>query len=212
LLLGRRRLDVQEVRWTDVCRSQYRLAEEVWTMTAGHWRHCLAVLTMALTSALGSAGPATAQDEATRTLTILAARCPAGYASDASADECDDAPVHGVTFRVGRPYTDFVITARTDDAGVVMFDIADLPYRGTVRIIEELPPGTARVVAYCVDDAGAPVTVTDEPFPDNDPPIAAALVTVGDAGDIRCDWYNVPAIDDGATPTSEASPTSEPAS
>ena len=129
------------------------------------------------------AGDVTAQEGATRTLTILAARCPAGYAGDASADECDDTPMPAVTFRVGRPYTDFVITARTDDDGiVVVFDITDLPYRGTIRVIEDLPPGTARVVAFCVDDAGTPLAITDEPFPDNDPPIAAALVTVGETG------------------------------
>jgi hypothetical protein len=176
-------------------------------MTAARWRQCLAVV-MTLTSALGPAGKVTAQDEATRTLTILAARCPAVYAGDASADECDDTPMPDVTFRVGRPYTDFVITARTDDEGIVVFDIAGLPLRGTIRVIEEMPPGTARVVPYCVDDAGAPVPISDEPFPDNDPPIAATLVTVGDAGDIRCDWYNVPGSEDDATPASEASPTS----
>ena len=137
---------------------------------------------------------AASQDGATRTLTILAARCPAVYAGDASADECDDAPVQDVTFRAGRPFTDFVITAHTDDEGLVVFDIADLPLRGTIRVIEETPPGTARVVPYCVDDAGTPLTITEEPFPDNDPPSAAALVTVGEKGSVHCDWYNVSAV------------------
>ena len=130
----------------------------------------------------------------TRTLTIFAARCPAGYAGDASADECDDAPVQDVTFRVGRPFTDFVITGRTNSDGIVVFDIAGLPYRGTVRVIEDLPLGAARVVAYCVDDAGTPLTIADEPFPDNDPPIAAALITVGETGNVHCDWSNVSAV------------------
>jgi hypothetical protein len=179
-------------------------------MTVARWRQCLAVV-MALATAQGSTGEVTAQDDATRTLTILAARCPVGYAGVASADECDDSPMPEVTFWVGRPYTDFVITARTDMEGIVAFEIADLPYRGTIRVIEELPPGTARVVAYCIDDAGVPVTITEEPLPDNNPPIAAALVTVGDAGDIRCDWYNVPGTIDGATPASQASATSAPA-
>ena len=177
-------------------------------MTAGRWRQSLAIVVLVLATAMWPTRDAAAQSGASRTLTILAARCPAGYTGDASADECDDSPMPDVTFRVGRPYTDFVITARTDDAGVVVFDIADLPLRGSIRVIEELPPGTARVVPYCVDDAGAPVPISDEPFPDNDPPIAAALVTVGEAGGIRCDWYNVPGSDEGATPASEASPTS----
>jgi hypothetical protein len=85
-------------------------------MTAGGWRQCFVVM-MALMSALGFAGGVIAQGGVTRTLTILAARCPAGYAGDASADECDNTPMPAVTFRVGRPYTDFVITTRTDDEG-----------------------------------------------------------------------------------------------
>ena len=158
-----------------------------------HGRQRLAVVLLVCAAAL-SPHAAASQDGATRTLTILTARCPAVYAGDASADECDDSPMPNVTFRVGRPFAHFVITARTDDAGVVMFDIAALPYRGTVRIFQELPTGTAHVVPYCIDDAGTPLTISEEPFPDNAPPIAAALVTVGDVGDIRCDWYNVPAI------------------
>jgi hypothetical protein len=179
-------------------------------VTDARWRQCLVVALLVCAVALRPRA-ATSQDGATRTLTILAARCPAGYMGDASADECDDFPMPDVTFRVGRPFSDFVITARTDDAGMVAFDIADLPLRGAIRVIEELPPGIARVVPYCVDDAGFPVTISDEPFPNNDPPIAVALVTVGDAGHICCDWYNVPGSNDKATPASEASPTSMPA-
>ena len=146
---------------------------------------------LGLAATLGLDDDVTAQDVARRTLTILAAECPAGYAEDASTDECDDSPMPDVTFRVSRPLTDFVITERTDDEGLVTFDIAGLPLRGTIRVIEELPPGIARTVAYCVDAAGTPVPISDEPFPDNDPPIAAAQVTVGNVGDVRCDWYNV---------------------
>jgi hypothetical protein len=212
LLLGRRRFDVPEDRGQYVQAKVTIAAARTAGVAASrtpvpHWRQRLAVVLLVCAAAL-SPHAATSQDGATRTLTILAARCPAGYTGDASADECDDSPMPDVTFRVGRPYTDFVITARTANAGVVVFDIADLPLRGSIRVIEELPLGTARVVPYCVDDAGVPVPISDEPFPDNDPPIAAALVTVGEAGGIRCDWYNVPGSDEGATPASEASPTS----
>jgi hypothetical protein len=82
------------------------------------------------------------------------------------------------------------LPGRTDSEGVVAFEIADLPYRGTIRIIEEFPPGTARVVAYCVDKAGTPLAITNEPVPKNDPPIVTALVTIREASDVRCDWYN----------------------
>jgi hypothetical protein len=160
-------------------------------MTAAPWRQCLVVV-MTLMSALGPAGKVAAHDEATRTLTILVARCAPGYAGDASAEECEETPMPGVTFRVGRPYSDFVITGRTDSEGIVAFGIAELPYRGTIRISEELPPGIAGAVVYCVDDAQTPLTITDEPVPDNDPPIASALVTVGETGDLRCDWYTIP--------------------
>ena len=162
-------------------------------MTAGDWRQCFVIM-MALVSALGLAGDVIAQGGVTRTLTILAARCPAGYAGDASADECDDTPMAAVNFRVGRPYTDFVITARTDDDGLVVFDITDLPYHGTIRVVEDLPPGIAGAVAFCVDDAGTPLALTEEPSPDNDPPITAALITVGETRNVHCDWYNVSAV------------------
>ena len=68
-----------------------------------------------------------AQDYASRTLTIFAALCPAGYAGDSFADECGDTPAVGTRFRVGRPLTDFFTTALTDDEGVVNFAIAGLP-------------------------------------------------------------------------------------
>jgi hypothetical protein len=97
-----------------------------------------------------------------------------------------------VTFRVGRPCTDFVFTGRAEIEGIKAFEIADLPYRGMIRIIEELPLGTARVGASCINEAGTPLTITDEPFPENDPPLSAALVAARETGDVRCDWYNVP--------------------
>ena len=180
-------------------------------MTNSQWRRCLTVVVMGLAMALGLSKEVTAQEEGARALTIFATRCTAGYPGHASADECDDTPMPNVTFRVGRPFTDFVMTARTDDAGMVTFDIADLPLRGTIRVIEELPPGTARVVTCCVDDAGIPAPITDAPVPDNDPPVAAADVSVGNAGDIRCDWYNVPISIDDATPATSATPASTPA-
>jgi hypothetical protein len=152
---------------------------------------------MVLTAALWPTGEATAQDGG-RTLTIYKASCPAGYAGDASADECDATPVAGVPFRVGRPLTDFFTTARTDGEGLLVFDIEGLPLRGTIRIIEELAPGTARFVAYCVDEAGAPLAITYEDVPENVPPIGVADVSVGEVGNILCDWYNVPAIGESA--------------
>ena len=97
----------------------------------------------------------------------------------------------GVGFRVGRPYTDFFITAYTDAAGIVAFEIEGLPLRGTIRIIEELPPRTARIVAYCVDDAGAPLPLTYIAVPGNVPPIMVADLAVGETRDVACDWYNV---------------------
>ena len=92
-----------------------------------------------------------------------------------------------MTFRVGRPYTDFVITARTDTDGIVAFEIMDLPYRGTIRVVEDLPPATMHVVAYCVDDAGTPLSISNEPFPGNKPLIRAAQLSVGATGDVRCE-------------------------
>ena len=97
-----------------------------------------------------------------------------------------------MTFRVGRPSTDFVITARTDTDGIVAFEIMDLPYRGTIRVVEELPPQTTHVVACCVDGAGTPLSISSEPFPGNERLIRVAQLSVGATGDVRCDWYNVP--------------------
>lgn len=149
------------------------------------------VMLIALSTSLWAIGGATAQDGAGRMLTILAARCPANYFGAAAADECDDAPMPGVGFRVGRPYTDFFMTAYTDAAGLVAFDITDLPLHGTIRLIEELPPQTARIVVYCVDQVGAPLPLTYVAVPGNVPPIVVADLAVGETGDVACDWYNV---------------------
>jgi hypothetical protein len=134
-----------------------------------------------------------AQDYASRTLRIFAALCPAGYAGESFADECGDTPVVATRFRVGRPLTDFFTTALTDDEGVVNFDIAGLPLEGTIRIVEELAPETARFVTSCVDEDGNPLDITYEDFPENIPPIGVADVSVGETGDVRCDWYEIPA-------------------
>jgi hypothetical protein len=159
--------------------------------TASRWRQRLAVV-LVLIAAMWPTGELAAEDAASRTLAIFAVHCPAGFADDASVDECDEIRVRDVTFRVGRPYTVLVITGRTDSDGIVACDITGLPYRGMIRFIEELPFGTARVGASCVDEAEIPLPITDEPFPENDPPISAALVAARESGDVRCDWYNIP--------------------
>ncbi len=153
------------------------------------------VLAVALTLSVGAAAlwPAAqvhAQD-ASRTLTILAARCPADYVGSASADECDHSPMPGVVFRVGRPSTDFFLTALTDATGLVSFDMTGLPLQGTIRVIEEEPPQTARIVVFCVDEAGTPLPVTYVPMHGNVPPVMVADIAVGESGDIACDWYHV---------------------
>ena len=149
----------------------------------------LAVVAVVLAAALASSS-VTAQDDATRTLTIFAVRCSTDSPEDASGAPCDGLPMSDVAFRAGRPFTDFVLTGRTDEAGIVAFDIAGLPANGIIRVIEELPPGTERFLVSCVDEAGAPLAITYENLPQNVPPIAAAYVTVGDTGDVLCNWYN----------------------
>jgi hypothetical protein len=149
------------------------------------------VFMMMIATAIWATGGASAQAGAGRTLTILAARCPANYVGAAAADECDDAPMPGVTFRAGRPSTDFFMTAATAAAGLVSFDITGLPLNGTIRVIQETPPRTARIVVYCVDQAGAPLQHTYVPMHGNVPPIMVADVAVGETGHAYCDWYNV---------------------
>lgn len=135
----------------------------------------------------------TAQGGASRTLTIYAAECPAGYTGNASADECDDNPIIGVPFRVGRPFTEaFYEDVPTNSQGLVSFEIGGLPLNGILRIIEQLPAGTERYVAYCVNEAGDPLGIS---YPDDvgNAALGVADVAVGEIGDIACDWYNVPA-------------------
>jgi hypothetical protein len=148
------------------------------------------VMVMALTAAMWPAG-VTAQD-GSRMLRVFSARCPADDAVDPTRGECDGTPNVDVVFHVGRPMTDFYITGRTNTAGIVAFPIEDLPLNGTIRLIQELPPGTARFVAFCFDEAGAPLAITYEDFPENEPPIGVAAVDVGEEGDARCDWYTAP--------------------
>lgn len=154
-------------------------------------RYNLAVCLAVLATMIWTIADVSAQGGANRTLTILAAQCPASYVGTASADECDDAPMPGVAFRAGRPYTDFFMSAATDAAGLVAFDITGLPLRGTIRLMEETPPNTARVVVFCVDQTGTPLPITYVPMHGNVPPIMVADVSVGESGDAFCDWYNV---------------------
>lgn len=140
---------------------------------------------------VATAFEAPAQGPAQRTLTILAVACPPGYVGNATAYECADAPMPGVVFRAGRPLTDFFLTAPTDAAGLVTFDITDLPLDGTIRVIEEVPDRTARIVVSCVDQPGAPLPITYVPMHGNVPPIMVADIAAGETGNVACDWYNV---------------------
>ena len=90
---------------------------------------------------------------------------------------------------------------------MVVLEIADLPVRGTLRISEELAPGTARGVVHCVDESGNSLDISAEDVPNNDPPLAEVDVAVGEAGNVFCDWYTVPAApatDDHAVDVREA--------
>ena len=93
----------------------------------------LAVVALVHVVALASS-PVTAQDDAMRTLTIVAVACSTVSSGDASGSPCDGLPMLGVAFRAGRPFTDFVLTGRTDEAGMVAFDIAGLPSDGIIRV------------------------------------------------------------------------------
>jgi hypothetical protein len=152
----------------------------------------LVALALAGMVAIWPASGATAQDGARRTLTIYKAECPPGYVGEASADECDTSPVTGVPFRVGRPFTEaFTDYVPTDDEGLVAFEFDGLPLDGTLRVIEQIPANTERFVVYCVDGAGDPLSIA---YPDDvgNPDLGVADVAVGEAGDVACDWYNVP--------------------
>lgn len=132
------------------------------------------------------------QDSTGGSITIYKAECSSEYTGNASADECDDNPVAGIPFRVGRPYSEaFTWDVPTNDDGLVTFDITGLLLDGILRVIEILPTGTERFVAYCVDDTGTPLDIS---YPDDvgNPALGVADVAVGDAGDVACDWYNVP--------------------
>jgi len=140
-------------------------------------------------------GGLTAPDDARRTLTVYAAECPAGYAGNASSDECDDNPAAGVSFRIGRPFTEaFTDYVPTDGEGLVYFGFAGLPLDGTLRMIEELPANTEHFVAFCVDELGTPLSITYADYSEGNPSIGVADVAVGEAGDVACDWYNVPGL------------------
>jgi hypothetical protein len=135
----------------------------------------------------------TADDDVGRTLTIYKAECPVGYVGDASADECDANPVSGVPFRIGLPFTDaFTDYVATDDEGLVIFDIDDVAFDGTLRVIESVPSGTEEFVAYCVDESNTALGITYVDYSERNPDIGVVDMAVGTTGDIRCDWYNVP--------------------
>lgn len=136
-----------------------------------------------------------------RTLTIYKAECPPGYMGGASADECDANPVPGVPFRIGTPFTDaFSANVSTDAEGLVIFEFDGPPLDGTLRVIEELPAETESFVVYCVDAAGDALDITYVDYAESNPGIGVVDIAVGEAGDVACDWYNVP-----QTPTAEES-------
>lgn len=133
-----------------------------------------------------------AQDNMTRTLTIFDAECPAGYMGSASADECDNSPAAGVLFRIGRPFTEaFTDFVPTDNDGLVTFGFGDASWlNGTLRVIEQLPTGTASFVAYCVDETGNSLRITYPAVGDFN--LGVADIGAGKSGNVACDWYNVP--------------------
>lgn len=138
----------------------------------------------------------TADEGGDRTVTIYAAECLPGYTGDASADECDANPVTGAVFQLGSPITNsFTDSVTTGDEGLVVFQFDEMWSSGPIRIIEELPAGTERVVVYCVDDAGSELGITYVANTVSSPELAVVDVTVESEGDILCDWYNVPVPD-----------------
>lgn len=153
-------------------------------------------VTAALAALVPSVGGAATQDSGGRTITIYKAECPAGYAGDASADECDDNPVAGVLFTVGRPNSDAVYeSVPTDAGGIVAFEFDGLQREdGVLSIIEQAPAGTERFAVYCVDPAGVPLDIAYEDAPVGSPSTGMVNVTVGGEGDVACDWYNVPRV------------------
>lgn len=158
------------------------------------WRvRTAVVVALLLLVTAGLAAEATAQTAAGRTLTILAALCPVSYAGDASADECDGNPMAGVQFQVGQPFTDaFSGFVPTDVEGVVSFDINGLSLNGSLRIVESRPAGMERVVAYCVDAAGDPLSISYAGYSESNPSLGLVDVAVGGVGDVFCNWYNAP--------------------
>lgn len=163
------------------------------------------VLIVGILSTLGPVGDLAAQNPSGRTLTILSAQCPPGYAGSASADECDNNPLPGVRFRVGRPFTDaFTDFASTSMEGLASFEFDGMPLNGTLRIVEEIPLGTDRIVVYCVDDAGSPLEITYVDYAQTSPDIGVVDVSVGVAGNVACDWYHVPVGTGPATRSAQA--------
>lgn len=169
-------------------------------MTSKVWRGVLsAAFVAAITitsvgtpSAVAAGQESTGASDAGHTITLYAAACPPDYAGDASADECDADPVAGVPFRVGRPFSEaFTDYVTTGDDGQVVLRFDGLPANGALRVIGSLPIGTARFVAYCLDDAGTPLEVS-YPGDVGNPHLGVADVAVGSASDVLCDWYLVP--------------------
>ncbi len=120
-------------------------------------------------------------------------------------------------FRVGRPFTDaFYEYVHTDAEGLVAFEFDGLPLDGTLRVIEELPSGTDRFVVFCVDETGSALDITYVDYSASNPNLGVADVAVGSAGDVACDWYNVPVAEPVAAqeteePTGTADPDEAPA-
>ncbi|MBW3633017.1 MAG: hypothetical protein KY456_08305 [Chloroflexi bacterium] len=124
-------------------------------------------------------------------VTIHKLRCPAGYEGTTPYQDCHDNRFQGVTFTALGP-EGYVREETTGADGVIVFD--GITVAGTVNLAEELPSDIASFRVYCSNDQGN--RVPSDRADTAAGPGVRLYVGLGDR--IICDWYDIPAVQQGA--------------
>ena len=147
--------------------------------------------------------PPAASSQTEGSLTIYNAACPPGYDGDRHFEDCFDNPVAGTEFTVSETKADFFASATTDASGFATLPLPTEILAGDVAVARspavEVFDGEPPFVVVCTRDDGAEAVDVRYSQVQLDPGGDAFLAEVAAApGDqIRCDWYDIPPVDDG---------------
>jgi uncharacterized protein (DUF2141 family) len=124
-------------------------------------------------------------------VTVHKLRCPAGYEGSSFYEDCHENRFEGVEL-TALGSEGYLREATTDAEGTVIFD--DITVGGGVNISETVLEDIADLRIYCSNEEG-----NRAPFDRQETAAGPGIVVNVSPGDrILCDWYNIPAVQQGA--------------